>query len=111
LARLFRESQIGPRDAGALSIEVPEAFGLELIGQHPEYEVAGKVSGRWPPKNCLPTPTQFIDVEIAQARNLDIEFVLVWQRWTDADAWHGAQAARRLGLPALVLPSLPSAIR
>jgi hypothetical protein len=29
--------------APALSIEVTEAFGLELIGHHPEYEVAGKV--------------------------------------------------------------------
>jgi hypothetical protein len=59
----------------------------------------------------LPTPAKFIDVEIAQARNLNVEFVSVWQRRTDANAWHGAQAARRLGSPAPVLPSLLSAIR
>jgi hypothetical protein len=83
---------------------------LEAL-DHPEYEVAGKVRGRSLPKDCLPTPTQFIDVEIAQPRNLNIEFVSVWRRWTDANAWHGAQAARRLGSPAPVLRSLPSAIR
>ena len=96
--------------APALSIEVTKAFGLELIGHHPEYEVPGKVSERWPPKSCLPAPAQFIDVKIAQARNLSVEFVSVWQRRTDANARHGAQAAR-LGSPALVLPSPPSVIR
>jgi hypothetical protein len=49
----------------ALSIEVTKAFSLELIGHHPKYEVAGKMRRRWPPKGCLPTPAQFIDVEIA----------------------------------------------
>jgi hypothetical protein len=63
-ARLFRESQM-VQETPALSIEVTKAFGLELIGDHPEYQVAGKVRRRWPPKGCLPTPAQFIDVEIA----------------------------------------------
>jgi hypothetical protein len=69
------------------------------------------VSGRWPPKSCLPAPAYFIDVEIAQARNLNVDFVSVWQRRTDANARHGTQAARRLSSPALMLPSLLSAIR
>ena len=77
------------KETPALGIEVTKAFGLELIRQHPEDEMAGKVRRRWPPKDCLPTPAKFIDVEIAQARNLNVKCVSVRRRWTDADARHG----------------------
>ena len=78
------------QEAPALSIKVTEAFGLELIGQHPEHEMTGRVRGRWPAKDGPPTPAKLIDVEIAQTRNLNVKFVLVWQRRADPDAWHGA---------------------
>jgi hypothetical protein len=98
--------------APALGIEVTEAVGLEPVGNHPEYQVAGKVSGRWPPENSLPTPAQFSEVEIAQAGNLSLKLISVWQRRTDPNAWHGAQAARRLdALAFLVRSSSASVIR
>jgi hypothetical protein len=74
------------QEAPALSIKVTEAFGLELIGQHPEHEMARKASRRWSTKDRPPTPVEFIDVEITQPRNLNVKFVLVWQRWTDSNA-------------------------
>lgn len=77
-------------EAPALSIKVTKTFGLELIGQHPEHEMAGQVRRRWPPKDQLPTPAKCIDVQIAQTRNLNVKFVLVWRRRTDPDPWHGA---------------------
>jgi hypothetical protein len=43
----------------------------------------------------MPTAAQRCDVEIAQARNLDIKGRPVWQRWTDPDPRHRNQAAWR----------------
>jgi hypothetical protein len=48
--------------------------------------MAGKMRGRWPPKEGLPTPAKLIDVEIAQARNLNVQRISVWRRRADADA-------------------------
>jgi hypothetical protein len=78
------------QEAPALSVKVTEAFRLELIGQHPEHEMAGKASRRWPAKDCPPTPVEFIDVEITQTRNLNVKLVLVWKRPTDSNTWHCA---------------------
>jgi hypothetical protein len=35
--------------------------------------VAGQVRGRWSPECVLPSDPKVTDVEIAQARNLDVE--------------------------------------
>jgi hypothetical protein len=52
--------------------------------------MAGKASRRWPAKDRPPTPVEFIDAEITQTRNLNVKFVLVWQRRTVSNAWHVA---------------------
>jgi hypothetical protein len=95
----------------ALGIEVTEAVGLEPVGNHLEYQVAAKVRGHWPPEYFLPAPAQFMEVEIAQARNLSVKLVSVWQRRTDPDAGHGAQAARVASLAFVARPSSESVIR
>ena len=46
---------------------------------------------RPPPEYHVPTALKLPDVEIAQARNLDVDGLAVRQGRTDADARHGAQ--------------------
>ena len=66
--------------------------------------------GRWPPEYGMPTAAKLTDVEITQARDLDVECLAVRQRRTDLDARHGAQADRRLDWREVVLPLSPLAI-
>jgi hypothetical protein len=56
-----------------------------------------KVSGRWPAECGMPTAAKLTNVEITQARHLDVDFLAVRQRRTDLHPRHGAQAGRRWG--------------
>jgi hypothetical protein len=48
-------------------------IGLKAVCQNLEQEVAGQTRGRQSPEFVLPPDAKFTDVEITQARNLDIE--------------------------------------
>jgi hypothetical protein len=52
--------------------------------------------GRSPAEYGMPTAAQRCDVEITQARNLDIKGLSVRQRRTDPDPWHRNQAVWRV---------------
>jgi hypothetical protein len=57
----------------ALGIQVTQLIGLKPVSQNAEQEVAGQVRGRRSPERILPPDPKLIDVEITQARNLDVE--------------------------------------
>jgi hypothetical protein len=80
----------------AFSIKVTQPIGLQPIGQNTKQEMARQVRGRSPPEHVLPTDLEFTDVEIAQARDLDIQRPRIRQRRSNPDARHTGQAARRL---------------
>jgi hypothetical protein len=46
---------------------------LELIRQNAKQQMAGQVRVRLPPEYVMPMVSKLTDVEIAQARNLDVE--------------------------------------
>jgi len=48
----------------ALTVQIPETIGLELVGHEPKQQVARQVSGRRSPENCVPTVAKLADVEI-----------------------------------------------
>ena len=56
-----------------LTIQVTQMIGLQPVGQNAIQKMTGQVRGRPPPKDAVPTSPKLADVEIAQARNLDIE--------------------------------------
>jgi hypothetical protein len=57
----------------ALRIQVTQLIGLKPVSQNAEQEVAGQVRGRRSPERVLPPDPKFTNVEITQARNLDVE--------------------------------------
>ena len=57
----------------ALGIQIAETIGLKPIGQNPKQEMARQVRGRSPPERIVPTGLKATNVEIAQARDLDVE--------------------------------------
>jgi hypothetical protein len=91
----------------AFGIKVTQPIGLQPIGQNAKQEMAGQVRGRSPPKHVLPTDLETTDVEIAQARDLDIQRPRIRQRRTDLDARHAGQAARRLDCLPAASASMP----
>ena len=93
----------------ALGIEVAPMIGLQAIGQDTEQEMTGQVQGCRLSPDRMPPAMKRGDVEIAQPRELDVECLAVWRRWTDPNAGHGIYAARPLGCRK-VLASAPPAI-
>ena len=71
--------------------------------------MTSKVSGRWLAECGMPTAAKVTNVEITQARNLDVEFLTVRQRGTDLHLRHGSHAGRR-GVAKVGLPLFPLAI-
>jgi hypothetical protein len=63
-------------------------FGLQPVGQNAIQKMTGQVRGWPPPKDAVPTSPKPADVEIAQARNLDIQHAPVRRCRTDLDARH-----------------------
>ena len=61
-----------------IAIQVPQGIGLKPVRQHAEQEMARQVRGRSPSEYGVPTGPKRTDVEIAQARNLDVECLPVW---------------------------------
>ena len=57
-------------------VEAPHLLGVAR--QHAEQEMARQVRGRSPSEYGVPTGPKRTDVEIAQARNLDVECLPVW---------------------------------
>jgi hypothetical protein len=68
------------------------------------------VRRRWPPEYGLPMAAKLSDVDITQARDLDVERRAVRQWRTDLYPRHDAQAGRRLDTAEAVLPLSPLAI-
>jgi hypothetical protein len=85
---------------------VAEALGLKPIGQHTEQEVAGQVVRRSPTEYRAPLRPQTCQVEIAQARDLDIHGLM-----TNRGLSHGRQAARRVDFRAAGLGASGGMIR
>jgi hypothetical protein len=82
---------------------------VEPIGQNTKQEMARQVRGRPPPKHVVQTGVKRSNLEIAQARDLDVECTSIQQRRADLHTRHFGQAGRRfdcrpLGL-ALSAPS------
>jgi hypothetical protein len=63
-------------------------FGLQPVRQNAIQKMTGQVRGWPPPKDAVPTSPKPADVEIAQARNLDIQHAPVRRCRTDLDARH-----------------------
>jgi hypothetical protein len=60
--------------------------------------MTSKVSGRWPAECGMPSAAKLTNVEITQARDLDVEFLTVPQRRADLHPRHGSQVGPALGL-------------
>ena len=89
-----------------LTVQITQTNGLEPVGHDPKQQVARQVSGCRSPENCVPTVAKLADVEITQARNLDVELFSIRQRRTDPYPRHGTQAAWRLDCRVeIVLPA------
>src|SRR5271169_6679182 len=74
-----------------LPVQVPRRVGLQPERQAAKQEMTSKVSGRWPAECGMPTAAKLTNVEITQARNLDVEFLAVRQRRTDLHPRHGSR--------------------
>ena len=72
--------------------------------------MAGQVSWRSPPEYGVPTVPKLTDVEVTQARNLDVECLPVRWRATDLYARHSAQGDRCLTRRGPDLPLSPLVI-
>src|SRR5262245_46800888 len=68
--------------------------------------MAGQVRGRSPTTYGLPTGPKLTDIEITQARDLDVEGLSVGQFATDLDARHGALMRPSLELTMLGLAAV-----
>ena len=66
-----------------LAIQVAQPIGLKPVGQNAKQQMAGQVRGSPPPEHSMPAGPKFIDVEIAQARDLDVECLPVRRCRTD----------------------------
>ena len=66
--------------------------------QNAKQEMSGQVRGRSPPKHVLPTDLETTDVEIAQARDLDVQRRRIRQRRADLDARHAGSGCAAFGL-------------
>jgi hypothetical protein len=64
----------------ALDIEIAETVGLEPIGQNTKQEMARQARGRSPSKHGARTGLKRSNIEIAQARDLDVERTPIRQR-------------------------------
>ena len=71
-ARGLRRRRIVEK-ALALAVQIAEMIGLQPIGQHAKQEMPRQVRGRLPPEHVVPSGAKRAGVEIAQARNLDVE--------------------------------------
>ena len=76
------------KQALALGIEVAQLLGLYPVGQDTKQQMSGQVRRRSPSEYGVPTSPKLTDVEITQARDLDVERLPVRQRRTDLDARH-----------------------
>ena len=87
-----------------------KTISLQPVSQGAKQQMTSKVRRHWPPEYGLPMTAKLSDVEITQARDLDVERRAVRQCRTDPDARHDAQAGRRLDSAEAVLPLSPLAI-
>jgi hypothetical protein len=60
-----------------LAVQITQHVGLEPVSQDAKQKVAGQVRVRSPPECSVPTALKLPDVEIAQARNLDVDGLAV----------------------------------
>src|SRR5438552_10570508 len=95
------------KQALALGIQITQLIGLKPVGQNAEQKV-GQARGRRSSECILPSDPKFPDVEIAQARNLDVDRLTV--RWcgTDLDARHGRSGRPALGSTGRGLAAAPA---
>jgi hypothetical protein len=56
----------------APGVQIAETFDLKPVRQNPKHEVARQVRGRSPPERIVPTGPKVTNIEIAQARDLNI---------------------------------------
>src|SRR5262249_300402 len=94
-----------------LAIKVAQVVGLEPVRQNTKQQVARQARMRSTPEYVMPTVFKLPDVELAQARNLDVKWLSVRRCRTDLDARHGAQDPARVNFRGRGLPPTLLAIR
>jgi hypothetical protein len=57
----------------ALAVQITQHIGLKPVRQNTKQEVAGQLRVRPPPESIVPAASKLPNVEIAQARNLNVE--------------------------------------
>lgn len=72
----------------ARGIQIAETIGLKSVGQNSKHEMARQVRGRSTPERIVPTGLKAAKVEIAQARDLDFESIVVRQGRTNLHTGH-----------------------
>src|SRR5262249_52021136 len=82
--RRSRAVEQGP----ALGIKVNPVVGLELVGQNTKYEVAGQMRRRLAAVYGMPASLKGSNIEIAQARDLDVDRFPVRHSRTDVHTRH-----------------------
>jgi hypothetical protein len=92
------------------AVQVTQMIGLKSVCENTKQEMPGQMRGWSPPKHGVPAASKLHNVEITQARNLDVECLPVRYYRTDPDAWHGTQTDRRLDWREVDLPLSPLAI-
>jgi hypothetical protein len=88
ISGLFRRPSSIER-ALTLRVEVTETIGLKPIRHNPQQKVTRQVSGRRTTQNVVPLGTKRLDDEIAQSRDLVVDFIPIRQRRTDPHPRHG----------------------
>jgi hypothetical protein len=68
-----------------LGIEVAENIGLEPVRNYPEQKMPWQVRGRFAADHCPPAGSKCPTVEVAKARDLDVDGVMVRECRTDPD--------------------------
>ena len=60
----------------ALGVQIAQPIGLKPIRQNAKQKMPGQVRGRSPPECIVPTGLKATNIEIAQARDLDVDVLL-----------------------------------
>src|SRR5271169_6627298 len=76
------------KEALGVSVEIAQPFGLQTIGDHAVEQMARQVIGGLAPEDRMPSCPQAWEIEIAQMRDLVLQFA----RWCS----HDDHAARRV---------------
>jgi hypothetical protein len=84
LLRRFRAIQ----QTQALGVEVAQKIRLRPVSQNPKQQVSGQVRRRSPSEHRVPTRSERTNVDFVQARDLDVDGLVVRSSQTNLAAGH-----------------------